>query len=275
MENLKLVQNTFSMASYLFLRSIFGKEIYPESVVENLSWFVEALIEGPANKNFRGELKKELIEGEYIDGCESFTCVQNNLIYCYGLDENEAKKIISILETMDTSNRPLIVLIGRSGTGKTCAIRYLNDAYGWQSIDSYTTGPKRSEDEKGHTFVTDEEFDRIPKEEIMAYVEYCGYRYCATRSQLNDADLYVVDPDGYEYLKNKYHDRPIISIALTASRDTLEKRMKERGGCTDEAINYRLEQDDLIFKNLKTDITINTDQLSIAQVGETIVSATK
>lgn len=92
MENLKLVQNAFSMASYLFLRSIFGKEIYPESVVENLSWFVEALIEGPANKNFRGELKKELIEGEYIDGCESFTCVQNNLIYCYGLDENEAKK---------------------------------------------------------------------------------------------------------------------------------------------------------------------------------------
>ena len=51
--------------------------------------------------------------------------------------------------------------------------------------------------------------------------------------------------------------------------------MKERGGCTDEAINYRLEQDDLIFKNLKTDITINTDQLSIEQVGEAIVSATK
>lgn len=274
MKNLELIQSACSMAIFLFLRSIFGKAGYSETIDENLQWIVDALMENPINEIFAATFKKELDEGEYLEECASLANVEENLIDRYGLCEMEAKDLIDAIKKIHITERPLIILIGRSGTGKTSVAKYLYDTYGWKQIDSYTTRPKRTEDEVGHNFVTDEEFDRIPKEEIMAYVEYCGHRYCATRSQLNTADLYVVEPDGYKVLKKLYHDRFMFSINLTASKDILEQRMKKRGGCTDETIKDRLEQDDVIFDNVATDAIIDTSRLSIKEVGDKIKAIT-
>lgn len=79
-----------------------------------------------------------------------------------------------------------------------------------KSLDSYTTRPKRIENEKGHTFITESEFDCLT--DICAYGEFGGYRYCATKEQVDNADIYVIDKQGIKYFKDKYHGKrkPIV-----------------------------------------------------------------
>ena len=58
-------------------------------------------------------------------------------------------------------NKFLILLIGESGSGKTTLANQLNKQYGLKILNSYTTRPKRYEDESGHVFITEEEAEQI------------------------------------------------------------------------------------------------------------------
>lgn len=64
---------------------------------------------------------------------------------------------------MEKQKKPLVIIMGRSGAGKTSVANAMRDAYGWTQIESYTTRPRRSEDETGHHFITEAEFDQIPE----------------------------------------------------------------------------------------------------------------
>ena len=171
---------------------------------------------------------------------------------------------------MEKQKKPLVIIMGRSGAGKTSVANAMRDAYGWTQIESYTTRPRRSEDETGHHFITEAEFDQIPECDRFAYMEYCGYRYCAKREQLDQADLYVVTPDGYEMIRKAYQDRPFFTVALTASKAVLQERMKKRGGSTDDKIQERIRRDDAIFQDLHPDVVIFTDRRSAEETGRTI-----
>lgn len=171
---------------------------------------------------------------------------------------------------MEKQKKPLVILMGRSGAGKTSVANALHDACGWTQIESYTTRPRRSEDETGHHFITEAEFDQIPECDRFAYMEYCGYRYCAKREQLDQADLYVVTPDGYEMIREAYQDRPFFTIMLTASEAVLKERMRKRGGSTEDEIQERISRDDVIFRDLHPDVVICTDRRSAEETGRTI-----
>ena len=75
---------------------------------------------------------------------------------------------------MEKQKKPLVIIMGRSGAGKTCVANAMRDAYGWTQIESYTTRPRRSEDETGHHFITEAEFDQISECDLFADMEYCG-----------------------------------------------------------------------------------------------------
>ena len=101
-------------------------------------------------------------------------------------------------------------------------------------VQSYSTRLPRYEGETGHIFVTDEEFDKL--ENIIGYTEYHGHRYCSTKEQLDEADIYVVDPPGVETLLERYkkEDRTICIIYFSARLRTRIERMNNRG---DAAVN--------------------------------------
>ena len=61
----------------------------------------------------------------------------------------------------------IYLIVGRSGSGKTTIAEELERKYGLKSIQSYTTRPKRSDNETGHIFVSDEEFDKLT--DMVAY----------------------------------------------------------------------------------------------------------
>ena len=139
-------------------------------------------------------------------------------------------------------NKPLFLFCGKSASGKTTVANILESVGKYAQLQSYTTRPKRTEDEVGHIFVTDEEFDNL--ENIIAYTEYNNHRYCATSEQIDAADLYVIDVPGVETLLEKYEtERPIIVFYFNATVKTRIDRMINRHD-HDAAIVSRLHNDE-------------------------------
>ena len=96
----------------------------------------------------------------------------------------------------DKSN-VLIALVGRSGAGKSVSAKYLEDIYGLKYLRSYTTREKRADKLDDHTYVNLAQYSRITGK--VAENHYTGNWYCATESQCDDADVYVVDVSAVSY----------------------------------------------------------------------------
>ena len=140
----------------------------------------------------------------------------------------------------------IYLIVGKSGSGKTTLVNELRK-YGYTSVESYTTRPKRCKNETGHTFITEEEFDQL--KDICAYVKYNGYRYCATSEQVNNSTLYVIDPDGIEYFKKHYTGRKKVRIIyIDCPWYTRLYRMLKRGDSLKQAIK-RITLDSKVFGN--------------------------
>ena len=152
----------------------------------------------------------------------------------------------------------LVLLVGRSGSGKTTLEKMLVEI-GFKSVKSYTTRPKRTEDEDNHTFVSKEEFDAL--ENKIAYTNFNGYEYCATKEQLDNATVYVIDPAGVEYLKQSGYDRELFIVYLETWGSTCMARMLDRGDDYDKA-KQRIANDEREFALFgdKADVKINANK---------------
>ena len=140
----------------------------------------------------------------------------------------------------------IYLIVGKSGSGKTTLVNELQK-YRYTSIESYTTRPKRFDNETGHTFITEEEFDQL--NDICAYVKYNGYRYCATSEQVNNSSLYVIDPDGLDYFKEHYTgSKRICAIYIDCPWYTRLHRMLKRGDSLKKAFK-RIVLDAKVFAN--------------------------
>lgn len=139
-------------------------------------------------------------------------------------------------------NKALHLFVGRSGAGKTTAANHLENVFNTKQVFSYTTRKPRYDGEQGHIFITDDEFDKL--DNIVAYTEYNGARYCTTKEQLDNAIIYVIDVDGIDVLLDRYvTERPIHIWYFDSSIITRIHRMTDRGDA-DYAIVDRLINDE-------------------------------
>lgn len=158
--------------------------------------------------------------------------------------------------------KPIILLVGASGSGKSTLAEELESHYGFKSIPSYTTRLPRHENEKGHTFITDEEFDKLTN--IIAYAETTNARYCVTQEMFENEDygVYVIDNSGIKYLKENYKgDRPMYVVYITCPLRQRYERMIKRP--IEDPIGFALERivhDAIEFKDVDYNIKIkNSD----------------
>lgn len=92
----------------------------------------------------------------------------------------------------------MILIVGRSGSGKDFLARELSRS-GLKQVMSYTTRPPRRPDENTHIFIRPEE--SAAYQDKIATTEINGYEYFATKQQMKDNDIYIIDPHGlYELL---------------------------------------------------------------------------
>lgn len=145
----------------------------------------------------------------------------------------------------------LLVLVGESGSGKTSIAYELQDRYGLKVLESYTTRPRRPDEHTGrdnHTFISEQEYSELTG--IVAETLYHGYHYCATEQQIEESDIYIVDPEGIEYFDKHYKgDKRVIKIHIMLDEETRALRMLARGSSQD-LVNSRIENDRISFKDI-------------------------
>lgn len=151
------------------------------------------------------------------------------------------------------NKKTIFLITGCSGSGKTTITEQLEMKYGLKSIQSYTTRAKRSENETGHIFVSDKEFDNLTN--LVGYTVFAGNRYCATAEQVENNDLYVIDPNGIDYFIKSYKGKKtpkiiFIDSDLTTRYDRMVKRAEDKGDAfltaVDKALN-RIKNDVVEF----------------------------
>lgn len=117
----------------------------------------------------------------------------------------------------------MILILGRSGRGKDTCAKYLTDKYGLTQVKSYTTRPKRGEQEDTHIFINKSDVN-LYKHEMAAYTKIGEYEYFATKTQVQENDIYIIDPKGLYELKKTMPNEPFFVIYITLNRNEALKR---------------------------------------------------
>lgn len=146
--------------------------------------------------------------------------------------------------------KSIYLIVGASGSGKTAITEKLEELYHLKSIQSYTTRPPRYDGETGHIFISNEEFDELT--DMIAYTEFAGNRYCATSEQVENNDLYVIDPNGVDFFLKAYKGKKTPKIIyidsdLNVRYDRMVKRAEEKGDTFITAVDKALSR-------IKTDV---------------------
>ena len=151
------------------------------------------------------------------------------------------------------------LIMGQSGSGKTSIANALEDFYGYKQLYSYTTREPRYEGERGHIFVKQKDFDNEAIRDCVAFTVINHNYYWATRKQVDECDVYIIDPKGTEFFEFKYNGKKQIrKIIVQASEETRRRRMKERGD-SDLEIDYRIISEKDWFKDFNVDAVVGND----------------
>ncbi len=145
----------------------------------------------------------------------------------------------------------LIVITGPSGVGKGTLVSSTIDRHPqlYLSISATTRQPRDGEvDGKNYYFLSREDFcHAIEAEDFLEWAEYAGNYYGTPRSRaidrLNNGTNVLLEIEllGARQIKRNFPDALLIFI-LPPSEAELERRLRERGTDSKEAINKRLQR---------------------------------
>lgn len=118
------------------------------------------------------------------------------------------------------------LIVGRSGTGKDTLANLLAER-GLKVLKSYTTRAPRYEGEDTHIFINKDKADSYTDK--IATTTINGVEYFATRKQLDECDIYIIDPNGiYELIEN-CPDISFHVIHMLTDKDIAKERAANRG----------------------------------------------
>lgn len=127
------------------------------------------------------------------------------------------------------------LIAGRTGRGKDWFAKILEN-HGFKILKSYSTRKPRFEGENTHIFITDEEADAIPEEDKVATTEINGVKYFATKQQLEECDVYIIDPKGIYELAKNCPDEDFHLTYITADYDEARQHAIDRATDSDNEI---------------------------------------
>lgn len=136
----------------------------------------------------------------------------------------------------------LLVLIGKSASGKDTIANRLIDEYGYKRLVTYTTRPMRKNEVQDVTyhFISEDDFkEKIDSGFFLEYRKYLteqGIWYYGSAKEDYEADekhISILTPEGVRTLKSKGINPTIIYIY--ANQQTIKDRLAKRGDDKAEA----------------------------------------
>lgn len=150
-----------------------------------------------------------------------------------------------------------IVLVGKTGSGKTAIAERLTKYFRYEKVKSCTTRPRRAdEDDDAYDFLSDEEFDRA---KLSLKTGYGGYRYGTPIDRLEEKDklVLIVDPNGLRQLAD-IEDFEFKSFFISCGAFKRFNRCVERGD-DKETIFNRVMVEPRVYDSLKTDFIVENE----------------
>lgn len=140
---------------------------------------------------------------------------------------------------MENNEHVVVLVVGRTGSGKSSLIKRLCEKTELRALCSYTTRPKRSESDNDHIFVDEATYLQAKENgEIAVDAEIAGNYYYSTIEQLYEADLYTINPDALDKLLAM--DLPnirFVVVYLSCPDKVRQERAMKRG---DDKRKYRI-----------------------------------
>lgn len=174
----------------------------------------------------------------------------------------------------------MLVLIGKSASGKDTIKEILVKKYGFHPIVTYTTRPMRKDEIADITYhyISNEDF--ITKIEEGFFAEWKKYHigeetwyYGSAKDDLKNADndaVVILTPDGVRDIKNNGIAATV--IYLYSNLSTIKNRLKARNDSNDKAED-RIQRDSKDFKDaevLANKIVYNNDEMDVENAAELV-----
>ncbi|MBD5585259.1 MAG: hypothetical protein HDQ88_09265, partial [Clostridia bacterium] len=200
-------------------------------------------------------------------------------------DEAKLNQMLSIWMGMDRLDRknappkPKIVILGRTGTGKTklmkeiilYAERISRDRL--VPLKTTTTRPQRPYNDDHYHFITKELSDRIPNSEKYLRTFIGEHEYFARKKDIDDADIMVLDPNGLDDMMTMYPDTPLLVCYIRTEEKLADRHLTTRHkdmATARKQYETRYEAEDETFTQFEKDLEHFMDVYTNATAGTII-----
>ena len=103
---------------------------------------------------------------------------------------------------MENKEHVLLLILGKSASGKDFLTNKLCERTGLKQLISYTTRERRVNEGETHIFATEEDYEQMKSEsKIAAFTQIGPYKYWSTTDQLYTTDCYIIDYLGLKKLR--------------------------------------------------------------------------
>lgn len=158
----------------------------------------------------------------------------------------------------------MIIIVGKSGSGKDSVVKKLTNFYGYKKIVTWTTRPMRPKEIQDVTyhFTNDATFEEKIEEGFFAewkkYESIEGTWYYGTAlldlTTFNEDKIIILTPDGYRDIKDII-GKDTLTVYLKSKNKILKSRLKKRGDNPKE-IKRRLRHDKKDFKGIEKEVDV-------------------
>lgn len=173
----------------------------------------------------------------------------------------------------------LIVLAGKSGSGKSTIASYIEDNFSIERIKTHTTRPERRDNPNDHRdymfadldiFLLNERiYTLIKKYETVEGLWYYGVKKSDLKGITSRDKLILLDPVGVRELKEQVNPKNIIVIYVDAPDDIRIERTLGRNDNRAE-VERRTLADNEDFRGFKADYTIHNEVNDLGDLNDCV-----
>ena len=161
----------------------------------------------------------------------------------------------------------LLCVMAESSAGKDTLVSKLCERTNYTQLISYTTRPRRDNEGDTHIFVTEEDYQQMFKDGVVAaYTEINNYKYWCTVDQLYTTDIYIIDPIGVNVLKSlNLPNLKIVSVYINVPEEIRKQRAISRGDHINVYRNRSLSERQQfrdMKKNMEVDYVVPNTELA-------------